>query len=86
MRQGLIKQIAKQYVEKYTCATMADSLTDVVKEQGEANDWLFTKINELHIQKDEFQKAIDQCKIEAAEHGTACWYDARLFSTKFFRG
>lgn len=85
MRQGLIKQIAKDYVIRYTCATMGDWINEVKKEQNLANDWLFTKINELHITQEEFEKAIDECEKEALEKGTACCYAGDIFSTTFFR-
>ena len=64
---------------------MADSLTDVVKEQGEANDELFKHINAHHITQDEMLEAINQIEKEAQEKGSACIYDRELFSTKFFR-
>ena len=80
-----VKEVAKQYVIKYTCATMADWMNQMKKEQEEANDWLFTKINELHITMEEFEKAIDECEKEAIENGSPCCYAADIFSTKFFR-
>lgn len=85
MRQGLIKQIAKTYITKYTCAMMADRFADVEKETAEANDKLFIEINELHITKSEMKKAVEEIEKESAKSGTACLYDKDLFSTKFFR-
>lgn len=85
MRQGLINEIAKNYVMKYTCGAMDDHLADMEREQNEANDWLFTKINELHITKEELKKAIEVCETDAANNGSACCYAFNLFSTVFFR-
>lgn len=80
-----VKEVAKQYVIKYTCATMADWINEIKREQAAANDWLFTKINELHITMEEFEKAIDECEKEAIAEGTACCYAGDIFSTTFFR-
>lgn len=85
-RKELIYKIAKEYTCKYTCAIMSDTPGVYQAESAEANDWLFMKINEHHITKDELKEAIEICEEEAAALGTACVYDGQLFSTKFFRG
>ena len=86
MRQGLIRQVAATYIMKYTCAVMADTLREVEQEKAEADDWLFTKINDLHIKKDEMIEAISAEAEERERAGTACCYPTDLFSTRFFRG
>lgn len=85
-RKNLVRDIAHEYVNKYTCAIMSDTPGVYQAEAAEANDWLFMKINEHHITKDELKEAIEICEEEAADLGTACVYDGQLFSTKFFRG
>ena len=84
-RKDLILKIAKTYICKYTCATMADSWGTVVYERNEANDELFKQINENHITEDEMREAVIQIEKEAQEKGTACIYASDLFSTRFFR-
>lgn len=84
-RKKLIYNIAKTYICKYTCATMADSWGTVVYERNEANDELFKQINENHIMEDEMREAVIQIENEAQEKGNACIYASDLFSTKFFR-
>lgn len=84
-RKQLIYDIAKTYICKYTCATMADSWGTVVYERNEADDELFEHINSHHITQDEMREAVNQIENEAKESGSACIYDKELFSTKFFR-
>ena len=84
-RKELVLNIAKRYICKYTCGVMADRLADYEAETAEADDWVFTQINENHITKEEFEEAVDKVAEEAKEQGTACCYANDLFSTKFFR-
>lgn len=82
---GLIQQIVDTYTNKYTCACMAEWAVEIEEECGKANDYLFQKINEQHITKEELRTALDKAKDEAVKKGTAFCWDSRIFTTKFFR-
>ena len=84
-RKELVYKIMSEYINKYTCACMADRLADYKRGIAIANDDLFKKINEHHITMEEAKAAVTGIELEAERLGKACCYEVGLFSTLFFR-
>lgn len=72
-RKQQIQQIVSTYVNKYTCASMADKQIYIDRECNQANQYLQEQINALNITKDELNAALDLI------NQTPCIFDSKMF-------
>lgn len=72
-RKQQIQQIVSIYVNKYTCASMADKQIYIDRECDQANQYLQEQINALGITKDELNAALDLVD------QTPCIFDSKMF-------
>ena len=74
-RKQQIQDIVDVYVNKYTCAAMAERLADEERECHEANLWIKAQISANGITDQELYEALCKSEQDAKEKGTACFYD-----------
>lgn len=72
-RKQLIQQIVSTYVNKYTCASMADRQIWVDRECEQANQWLKNQIDTHNITKEELNAGLEQCD------QVPCIFDTEMF-------
>ena len=73
-----IQDIVSIYANRFTCACMADKITDAEREQTEANTWLKAQVAANGITKDELKEAFQACQQKANEEGNPFCYDSEI--------
>lgn len=74
-RKQQIQDIVDVYVNKYTCAVMAERLADEERECQEANNWIKAQVSANGITNEELYEALCKSEKDAKDKGTACFYD-----------
>ena len=74
-----VLDIADVYINKYTCAQMADRLDDFTRETREANTWVLAQCKANGVSMDELRSAIDEVA-ETRYANTACLWDVQIFN------
>lgn len=74
-RKQQIQDIVDVYVNKYTCAAMAERLADEERECQEANNWIKAQVSANGITDQELYEALCKSEQAAKDKGTACFYD-----------
>lgn len=64
MRSGLVKQIMETYISRYVCGTMSDIFVEMKHEQASADAYLWGKIAELKISREELLVAFNTVSTE----------------------
>lgn len=77
--RSCVLDIADIYINKYTCAQMADRLDTVIRESAEANNWVLAQCSDNGISMDELRSAIDEMA-DTKYADTACLWDVKLFN------
>ena len=77
-RKQQIQDIVDVYVNKYTCAVMAETLAEEERECHEANLWIKAQISANGITNEELYTALCKSEQDAKDKGTACFYDTDI--------
>ena len=75
LKEKITKSVVEIYVTEYTSATMAESYSQALREQKEANDWCKEKISQFNLDREQVKKELERCTVKAKRDGTACCYD-----------
>ena len=74
-RKQQVQDIVDVYVNKYTCAVMAETLAEEERECQEANNWIKAQVSANGITDEELYTALCKSEQDAKDKGTACFYD-----------
>lgn len=74
-----VLDIADIYINKYTCAQMADRLDDFRRETAEANTWVLAQCSANGVSLSDLKSAIDEVA-ETRYADTAYLWDAAIFN------
>lgn len=73
-----IQDIVFVYANRFTCASMCDSIEQEERECSAANTWLKAQIAANGITKEELKEAFDACEKRAKSQGSAFCYDIEM--------